>query len=87
MDSETVEEIKRHFGVVTEGIRSDIRAVAEGQVLLGDQLTKRLDAHDARFDSLERRVDGLERKATAWSGRSMESRRSRNSPTPKSQDA
>ena len=32
MDRETVEEIKRHFGVVAEDVRSEIRAVAEGQL-------------------------------------------------------
>lgn len=30
MDAETVEEIKRHFGIVAEDLRSEIRAVAEG---------------------------------------------------------
>jgi len=29
MDRETVDEIKRHFGVVSEQLRSDVRAVAE----------------------------------------------------------
>jgi len=48
MDSETVEEIKRHFGVIAEDLRSDIRGVAEGQVLL-----------TTRIDALEGKVDGL----------------------------
>ncbi|MGH9365584.1 MAG: hypothetical protein ACRD1B_10035 [Thermoanaerobaculia bacterium] len=30
MDRETTEEIKRHFGVVADGLRSEIRLVAEG---------------------------------------------------------
>ena len=30
MDRETVDEIKRHFGVVIEDVKSDVRAVAEG---------------------------------------------------------
>jgi len=30
MDHETAEEIKRHFGVVADGLRSDIHLVAEG---------------------------------------------------------
>lgn len=30
MDRETTEEIKRHFGVVADGLRSEIRVVAEG---------------------------------------------------------
>ena len=31
MDRDTVDEIKRHFGVVTEGLDDRIRLVAEGQ--------------------------------------------------------
>jgi len=30
VDRETVDEIKRYFGVVTEELRSEIRTVAEG---------------------------------------------------------
>ena len=30
MDRDTAEEIKRHFNVVSESLRSEIRAVAEG---------------------------------------------------------
>ncbi len=30
MDRETADEIKRHFNVVAEGLRSEIRTVAEG---------------------------------------------------------
>ncbi len=32
MDSETAEEIRRHFNVVGESLRTEIRAVAEGLV-------------------------------------------------------
>ena len=32
MDRETIEEIKRHFGVVAEELRSEIRLVAESVV-------------------------------------------------------
>jgi hypothetical protein len=46
MDQETVDEIKRHFGVVVEDVRGDIRAVAEGLDLLRE-----------RFDGFEMRVD------------------------------
>lgn len=42
MDSETIDEIKRHFGIVAEDLRSEIRAVAEGQVALRDELTRDL---------------------------------------------
>lgn len=38
MDSDTVEEIKRHFGIVAEDLRSDMRALAEGQQALRQEL-------------------------------------------------
>jgi hypothetical protein len=55
MDSDTVEEIKRHFGIIAEGLRSDVRAVAEGQELLATKV----DALDRKVDGLDRKVDGL----------------------------
>ncbi len=56
MDQETADEIKRHFNVVAEGLRSDIRVLAEG---LGAN-TDRLDRLERRFDGLESRFDGFE---------------------------
>ena len=53
MDRETVDEIKRHFGVVAEDVRSDVKAVAEGVALL----TERIDGIDGRLDRLETRVE------------------------------
>ena len=38
MDPETIDEIKRHFGVVAEGPSADLRAVAEGVQTLGGRL-------------------------------------------------
>ena len=38
MDPEAVDEIKRHFGVVAEGLRADVQAVAEGVQQLGDRV-------------------------------------------------
>jgi ubiquinone biosynthesis protein UbiJ len=36
MNSEEMEEVKRYFGVVAEGLRHDLQQVAEGhQVILG----------------------------------------------------
>ncbi len=49
MDRDTAEEIKRHFNVVAEGLRSEIRTLAEG---LG-ATNERLDRGDARSESLE----------------------------------
>ncbi len=39
------EEIKRHFGVIAEGLRSDIRLVADGVAMN----TERLDRHEEEF--------------------------------------
>ena len=33
MNGEQIEEIKRHFGVVAEPLRRDIRQIAEGMLL------------------------------------------------------
>jgi len=35
MSNEEIEEIKRHFGVVAESLRSDIRQIAEGHAVIG----------------------------------------------------
>jgi hypothetical protein len=45
MDHETAEEIKRHFDVVAESLRSEVRTVAEGFV-----------ATDARLDRMQSRM-------------------------------
>jgi phage shock protein A len=42
MNAEQMEEIKRHFGVVAESLRSDIRQVAEGHATIQHEL------HDLR---------------------------------------
>ena len=70
MDRETVEEITRHFNVVAESLRSEIRTVAEGFV----STNERLDRIETRiserfgelvamirlsFGELERRGSGL----------------------------
>ena len=34
MNTEQMEEIKRHFGVVAESLRSDIRQIAEGHATI-----------------------------------------------------
>jgi hypothetical protein len=42
MNTEQVEEIKRHFGVVADSLRSDIRQIAEGHATIRHEL------HDLR---------------------------------------
>lgn len=71
MDRETAEEIKRHFSVVSEGLRSEIRTVGEAQI----GTNERLDRIEARmseefsevramirlsFGELDRRIRSLE---------------------------
>jgi hypothetical protein len=63
MDHEMVEEIKRHFNVVAEGLRSDIRLVIEGLAANTDRLDRvevRLDRVDVRLDRVEVRLDRVE---------------------------
>ena len=38
MNSEQIEEIKRHFGVVAEALRSDIQQIAEGHAVIRHEL-------------------------------------------------
>ena len=63
MDEETAEDIKRHFNVIAEGLRSDIRLVIEGLGANTDRLDRvdlRLDRVDLRLDRVEVRLDQVE---------------------------
>ena len=60
MDHETAEEIKRHFNVVAEGWRADIRVVIEGV----SANTERLERVEARLDGVEVRLDRVEGRLT-----------------------
>jgi hypothetical protein len=44
MDPEQMEEIKRHFGVVAEGLERKIQQVAEGVVNLDEKLDREMTA-------------------------------------------
>ncbi len=63
------EETRRHFDVVAESLRHDIRLVAEGQV----HLASRFDAFgtevDRKFDQLDHRLLRLEAAQPRTSGR------------------
>ena len=50
MDSSEVSEIKRHFGVVAEGLRSDIRQVAEAVAAMQTDLTSFKDEVRQEFE-------------------------------------
>jgi hypothetical protein len=67
MDQDAVEEIKRHFGVVAEDLRSDIRAVAEGQNLLREQLSSRIDGLEREMRSEFEEVKAMSSSPTpSW---------------------
>ena len=55
MDRETADEVKRHFNVVAEGLRSDIRLVIEGLAANTD----RLERVEVRLDRVEVQLDGV----------------------------
>ena len=56
MDSETAADIKRHFNVVAEGLRADIRLVIE----VAAANTDRLERVETRLDRVEVRLEGVE---------------------------
>ena len=59
MDQEAIDEIKRHFGVVSEQIRGDVRAVAEALVVFREETTRRFDEVEQRFEQVDRRFDAI----------------------------
>ena len=44
MNAEQMDEIKRHFDVVAEGLRSEIRQVAEGVANVDEKLEREISA-------------------------------------------
>lgn len=71
MSNEEMEEIKRHFGVVAESLRSDIRQIAEGHAVIRHELeSRREEVRDEfketralmklSFSQLDQRIDTLE---------------------------
>ena len=57
--------MRRHFDVVGESLRSDIRAIAEGMAASREQTDRRLDEHGVQTDGLEGRVLRLEVRVTS----------------------
>jgi hypothetical protein len=53
MDRETSEEITRHFNVVAESLRSEIRTVAEGYVSPNERLDRIETVMSEGFGELE----------------------------------
>lgn len=55
MNNEQMEEIKRHFGVVAEGLEHKIQLVAEGVTNLDEKLDREMDSlrHEMRTEFAE----------------------------------
>ena len=54
MTPDEAEDIKRHFDVISEGIRSDVRLVAEGHSVLDRKLgAVHQEISDSRRESLD----------------------------------
>ena len=75
-----MEEIKRHFGVVAESLRSDIRQIAEGHDVIRHELQSqreelRVEFNEAKalmrlsFSQLDQRVLSLESDITSVKNR------------------
>jgi len=76
MDHETAEEIKRHFNVVAEDLRSEIRTVAEGFIATNERLDRMESRMAEEFGEvkamirlslgeLDRRIRSLETDVTS----------------------
>jgi hypothetical protein len=61
---ESESRMRRHFDVVGESLRSDIRAIAEGMVASREQVDRRVGEEAGRTDNLGDRVLRLEVRVT-----------------------
>lgn len=71
MDRETVEEIKRHFGIVVEDVRSDVRGVAEGVDALRDEMHREIGAVRGELGSTREEL-GSQIRAVAENGHALQ---------------
>jgi chromosome segregation ATPase len=58
-------ELRRHFDVVAESLRGDVRVLAEGHIYLVarlDGVDQRLDRIEQRLGHVEHRLDGVEHR-------------------------
>jgi hypothetical protein len=76
MEKGEIEEIKRHFGVVAEGLRSEIRQIAEGVANVDEKLERfRREVHadfkevkamiKFSYSELDGRITALESEVTS----------------------
>jgi hypothetical protein len=61
----TTADMRRHFEVVGESLRSDFRAVAGGVALLNQRMGRRDGEEAGRTDGIEGRVSRLEVRVTS----------------------
>jgi hypothetical protein len=52
---ESAQETRRHFDVVAEGMRSEIRVIAEGHAMLSEKIDREFRRVDRRLTRLEAR--------------------------------
>ena len=56
MNPDEMDEIKRHFGVVAEGLRNEIRQVAEGVVNLNEKFDREISAFREENEQAHREI-------------------------------
>lgn len=80
MSNEEMEEIKRHFGVIADSLRSDIQQVAEGHDIIRRELQSQREELKAEFKEtksllrlsyaeLDQRIDTVESDVSALKSR------------------
>ena len=80
MNNEQVEEIKRYFGIVAEGLRNEIRQVAEGHEVIRNEIHTLREENEAAhreilsaikfsYAELDRRIRTLEEDFLALKSR------------------
>ena len=66
MGSEVIEEIKRHFDVVAESLRGDIKTIAEGHIILNRKIDEFRDGNEKDHQEMRKEmwhaVKGLSRE-------------------------
>ena len=68
MDSETADEIKRHFDAVAGGLQSEIHIVAGGLVATNEKLDRTNERLDRTAEKFDERLDRLDEKLDRRAG-------------------
>ena len=68
MTPEEREEMRRHFGVLTEDVHSQLRMVAEGNAMTTEAVQRLSEKVDAFHDETTRNFDGVRAQIAAVSG-------------------